>query len=160
MQNRRRRERAAALFGQRTEQERADSEREDHGHGTDARAPERIDDVPAAAEHRSHARAEAIGERRRLPGDERRLALVPRLDQALPVCGDRQRRAALDDVVVEVAGARQPDAAVQDFEAPAAAAEWQDGAAAQGLKALRGRDQTAPDVLRMHHESPWLTVPL
>jgi len=161
VQNRRRCEqRAGARLGERAEHERAHGQRDDGGEDADLDAPKRIDDIPAPSEHRPHAGAEAGGERRRLPGDERGLAVVPGLDQAVSGRRDRERRPALDDVVVEVAGTRQPDTAVQDFEAPATAAERHDGADTEGFQAVPRRHQTTPDILRMHHESPWLTVPL
>ena len=161
MQNRRRPEqRARARLGQRAEQERADRQRDDGREHADLDAPHRVDDVPAAAEDRPDAVADALEERRRSPRDEGGLAVVPGLDQALAGSGNVERRPGLDDVVLEVAGTRQPDAPVQDLEAAAAGAERHDGAATQGFDAVLGGHQAAPDILHMHHGSPSLTVPL
>ena len=121
----------------------------------DLDAPKRIDDVPAAAEHRAARAAptrstSGVGRQATSAGSLSSQASI----RLCPAAGTASAAPALDDVVVEVAGAGQPDAAVQDFEAPAAAAERHDGAAAEGLQTVPGRDQTAPDILRMHHGSP------
>jgi len=77
---------------------------------------------------------DAIGERSRTPGDERRPAVVDRLDEHAPGGGDDDRLAEVDEVVVAVAGPRQPDPAVEHLELAAGRPERQHAAALEDAK--------------------------
>ena len=126
MQKRRRCERERARVRERAEQERARDEGDRGSDGTGADATCRVDDVPATSERRSHGRGDAVEDRPREPGDQRRLPVVERLDEDAPGCRDDDRLAEVDEVVVGVAAAREPDAPVQHFELASGRAEGHD----------------------------------
>lgn len=105
----------------------------------------------AAAEGAENDIGRPAPRRARMPGDERRPALVERLDDGIARSRHVDGLAADNDAVFALAGARQPDAATDHFELAAAAAERHHAAGREAPRRRTEKRRKVAELLRIHH---------
>jgi len=143
-------------LGERAEDRAEEGDRDDRRDGADAGPARRADEVPAVLVRTHDPVAQPLAHAARPPGDQRRVAAAPGLDQRRPGVAHLEGLARAEDVIVGIAAAGEPDAAGQDRHLATAGAERDDVAGRQGTHRL-GVDRTQErggGLLRIHHDDP------